>query len=235
MKSGRETFPRKKLHPYIVYNCAMSVDGKISTVSNDSAYSCDEDWMRVHQLRNSMDGICVGIGTVIADDPKLRVKFIEPRRNPHRIILDSSLRIPLESKLLQFERRGVRVIVGATSSAFKNSRKVEELKSMNVELIEAGTGTSVDLHAFWAHVKTLGIHSVLLEGGGTLAFSMLRAGLVDEVRTFTSPCIVGGQAPPATSMAMGAGFGLVKDSIRLIVKEVKRLGVGIYSRYAVER
>ena len=231
----RETFPVMPRRPYTIYNCAMSLDGRTATVGKDSAFSGPSDWGRVHALRDAVEGICVGIGTVLVDDPKLRVKVIDNPRNPHRIVVDSMLRIPVDAQLLHVEREGVKVIVGTTTSGAANVDKVHALEAAGATVVACGTRTRVDLHVLWDTVKGAGINSVLLEGGGTLAWSMLEAGLVDEVRTYTAPYIVGGPVPGSVAITMGSGHPRVAGSFALELVEVHRVDDGSYSRHLVKR
>jgi 2,5-diamino-6-(ribosylamino)-4(3H)-pyrimidinone 5'-phosphate reductase len=87
----------------VTINTAMTVDGKIATISGDSAISSKQDLKRIHKLRSSVDAIIVGISTVLVDNPKLTVRLVKKKRkeDPVRIIIDSTGRIPLGSKLLK--------------------------------------------------------------------------------------------------------------------------------------
>ncbi|MHA1791286.1 MAG: 2,5-diamino-6-(ribosylamino)-4(3H)-pyrimidinone 5'-phosphate reductase [Promethearchaeota archaeon] len=231
---SKEKFPLLSGKPYTIYNCAMSLDGKTSTIENDSRFSGNEDWYRVHALRNSVDGICVGIGTVLSDDPKLRVKFIENPRNPHRIVVDSKLRIPTNAQLVHFEREGVKVYIGTTRFGMNNQEKVKELKNLSVKLIDTSTQDKVDLKILWSCLKEQGINSILVEGGGTLARSLFDEKLIDEVRVYISPVLVSGQSPPATSIIMGKGFKTVDEAIKLKLITIEKVGEGIFASFKVE-
>jgi 2,5-diamino-6-hydroxy-4-(5-phosphoribosylamino)pyrimidine 1'-reductase len=214
----------------------MSLDGKTASVGNDSAFSSDSDWRRVHALRNSVDGICVGIGTVLSDDPKLRVKFIEKKKNPHRIVIDSNLRIPIDAELLHIERDDVKVYIGTTFHATKSKvDKLKELKLLGVDTIACGEDTLVDVKKMWYQLKQKGINAILLEGGGTIAASMFDAGLIDEVRVFIAPVLLGGKIPPSVAIIMGKGFEKVNDGVALNLVNVKKMDGGIFARFLVEK
>ncbi len=230
----REIFPVRVDRPYTIYNCAMSLDGRTATTGNDSKFSGEQDWMRVHELRDSVDGICVGIGTVLADNPKLRVKYIEHPRHPHRIVVDSTLKIPVDAELIRFERAGVRVLIGTTVNATLDVSKMGALRSKHVEIYTCGNGPRVDLVGFWHVLKSQHIDSVLVEGGGTLAGSLLAAHLVDELRVFIASRIVAGPVPGATAMVMGLDFPVVERSIALELVNVERMGGGMYARYILK-
>lgn len=231
----REPFPALASRPYTIYNCAMSLDGRTATVGGDSAFSGPSDWKRVHELRDAVDGICVGIGTVLADDPKLRVKFVDAPRNPHRVVVDSSLRTPTDAQLLHVEREGVKVFIGTTTTGAANKAKVTALEAAGATIVTCGDGPKVDVAAFWRCLKAEGLDSILLEGGGTLAWDMLEAGLVDELRIYTAPCIVGGPVPGSVAMTMGPGHMTVAGAFTLEQVTVQQLDGGTYTRYRVHR
>lgn len=232
----REKFPAVDGRPYTIYNVAMSLDGRTSTVGGDSTFSGAGDWLRVHELRHSVDGICVGITTVLDDDPKLHTKFIDVPHHPHRIVVDSRLRIPLAAELLHFCREGVDVFVGTTqSSLIDEPAKARELENIGATCIPCGPGPRVDLLVLWGELKASGIDSVLVEGGGTVAGSLFRAGLVDEVRAFIAPVIVAGEVPPATAIVMDPGYKGVAGAIKLQLVEIAEIDDGFHARYLVKK
>ena len=113
--------------PYVISNVGMSLDGKLATIENDSRISGDEDLKRVHQIRKSVDGIMVGIGTVLKDDPRLTVHKINSKKedNPIRIVVDSNLRIPLNSRVLNDDAT---TIIATTENMGANN-KIKELEA----------------------------------------------------------------------------------------------------------
>jgi len=152
------------LKPYVISNVGMSLDGKLATVNNDSRISGPEDLKRVHRLRAMVDGIMVGIGTVLKDDPRLTVHKIEvsPKRNPVRIVVDSNLRIPLNARVLN---REAKTIIATTSKISKEKEeKLKELKKLeHVEVVETD-GDRVDLRKLMEILYKKGIRSILLGG-----------------------------------------------------------------------
>ena len=213
--------------PYVILNAAMSLDGKISTINGDGEFSDDIDWKRVHKLRADVDGIMVGIGTILKDDPKLRVKYFEG--NPARIIVDSTCRIPLNAKCIKFESERYPTIIGTTSKAPKD--KIEALKKLGVKVHICGSGPRVDLHDFLGQLRKNGIKKIMLEGGGTLNFSMFKENLVDEVRISMAPVIIGGKS--AVSLVEGNGFPRVTESVDLNLIKMEQLGKNILLSYRV--
>ncbi len=213
--------------PYVVLNSAMSLDGKIATPEGDSRLSSPEDLRRVHRLLASVDGIMVGLGTLLADDPKLMVKLVRGR-NPHRIIVDSKARTPLDAFVIKTAAK-TPTIIAVTSRASK--RRVRELENACATVLTCGRGPQVSLTLLLTRLRATGIEKILLEGGGTLSWSMLSEGLVDEVSVAISPRIVGGA--DAVTLAEGDGVARIKDAVRLRLVSVKDYGSDLVLRYRV--
>lgn len=191
--------------PYVVMKNAISLDGKIATYTGKSKWiSCEESRQQVQQLRNELTGIMVGINTVLADNPHLTCR-IENGRNPYRIIVDSQLRIPLDANVIGTDGK----CIVATIS--KNTEKINILRNMGVTVIEINSQKQVDLNQLMLRLGELKIDSILLEGGGTLNFSALQAGIVDKVITYISPKIIGGVS--AKTSVEGQGFSEIKDCV----------------------
>ncbi|MHA1268500.1 MAG: 2,5-diamino-6-(ribosylamino)-4(3H)-pyrimidinone 5'-phosphate reductase [Candidatus Helarchaeota archaeon] len=219
--------------PYCILNAAMSIDGKISTITGDVELSSKEDWIRVHKLRSEMDGIMVGINTIIKDNPKLRIKFFKRKTGKlHRIIVDSQLRIPLNSKVLNFELDNYPTIIITTTNAPEN--KVNQIKRMNSEIniIKCGSNNKVDLKIMVEKLKSLGINKILLEGGGTLNFSMLKNRLVDELRIAIAPVIIGGKN--AITLVEGYGFEKISNAIKLKLIKKQMFGHNLVLYYHIQ-
>ncbi len=215
--------------PYVILNSAMSLDGKIATSTGESRLSSPEDLRRVHRLRASVDGIMVGVGTLLVDDPKLTVKFFRGR-NPGRIIVDSNARTPPDAYVVRTASL-TRTIIAVTSKA--PDRRVNALKSAGATVLTCGRGSRVSLPHLLRRLRRMSIKKVLLEGGGSLNWSMLSQGLVDEISVAISPRILGGAN--AVTLVEGEGYGRVKDSIRLRLLEVKKYGSDLVVRYKALR
>ena len=204
-----------KDRPYCILNAAMSIDGKIATITGDIELSSKEDWIRVHKLRTEVDGILVGINTIIKDDPKLRIKYFNRKSGKlNRIVVDSKLKIPLTSKILRYKLNKYPTIIATTENALHS--KVEQIKNLdlnNINIIICGKEKQVDLKIMSKKLKRLGINKILLEGGGTLNFSMLKNQLVDELRLAISPIIIGGSN--AISLVEGNGFEKISECVKL--------------------
>jgi len=214
--------------PFVILNAAMSLDGKIATCTGDSRMSSPADLRRVHGLRASVDGIMVGMRTLLRDDPKLTVKFARGRK-PHRIIVDSNAQTPLTSYVVRTARE-IPTIVAVTSRAPKN--RIEILERRGVEVFVCGKGPLVSVRLLLRILRKLGIRKILLEGGGALNWSMLSSGLVDEVSVAITPRILGGEK--AVSLVEGKGVALVKDAMKLRLLRTAKYGPDLVVHYKVQ-
>ncbi|HOW13420.1 2,5-diamino-6-(ribosylamino)-4(3H)-pyrimidinone 5'-phosphate reductase [Methanosarcina sp.] len=194
--------------PFIFINSAMSADGKLSTKERKQVkISGKLDFERVDELRANADAIMVGIGTVLADDPSLTVKSPERKaarkaagkdENPVRIVVDSAARTPLDADIFK-KGEGLRII------AVSNSAPAEKVKMLEEKALVIKTGTHrVDLTELATKLKEIGINSLMVEGGATLNWGMISAGLVDEIYTFIGNLIIGGKTAP--TFTDGEGF-----------------------------
>ena len=217
-----------KPRPYVLLNSAMSLDGKTATFTGDSHMSSPTDIRRVHHLRASVDSIMVGLRTVLRDDPKLTVKFHRPRITPTRIIVDSKANTPLASFVVRTAKK-IPTIIAVTSAAPETRTRLLEDKGVNV--LVCGKRSRVSLNILLRRLGSLGVHRLLLEGGGELNWSMISQGLVDEITVAITPRIVGGSNAP--SLADGEGFRIVKDAVRLKLLGTARYGPDLVARYKV--
>ncbi len=215
------------LRPYVILNAAMSLDGKIATFTGDSRMSSAADIRRVHRLRASVDAIMVGLRTLLVDDPKLTVKFVEGHK-PYRIIVDSNAQTSLASYVVR-TARDIPTIIAVTSRAKR--RRIEALKERGVTVLVCGEGPQVSLTFLLRRLRMLGIRRMLLEGGGTLNWSMLSHHLVDKISVAITPRILGGTG--AISLVGGRGAARVKDGVRLKPLNSARYGSDLVVRYKV--
>jgi len=217
----------RNLRPYVILNGAMSVDGKIATYTGDSRMSSPADFRRVHRLRASVDGIMVGMRTLLRDDPKLTIRSAEGRK-PNRIIVDSNAQTPVTSYVVRTAKE-IPTIVAVTSRAPKNRIKI--LDQRGVIVLVCGRGPLVSVKILLRTLRRLGIRKILLEGGGALNWSMLNNRLVDEVSVAITPRILGGQK--AVSLVEGRGSPLVRDGINLKLLNTMKYGPDLVVRYKV--
>jgi 2,5-diamino-6-(ribosylamino)-4(3H)-pyrimidinone 5'-phosphate reductase len=203
------------MKPKVILNAGMTLDGKIASKNQDSKISCSDDIERVHKLRAEVDGIIVGINTVMVDDPNLTVITQFKGRDPVRIIVDSKGRVPLTSKVL---RKGPDTIIAVSKIA--PIKRVEKIRKYATVLILGDT--EVNLESLMEELFKIGIKSLLLEGG-----------LVDEVMVAISPKIVGGRE--AITLVDGDGFGLISEGTKLKLREFYNLGEDLILKYEVIR
>ncbi len=203
--------------PYVVMKYAMTIDGKIATFTGHSKWvSCEESRENVQLLRKRYSAIMVGIGTVLADDPMLNCR-IPGSRQPVRIICDSNLSIPLESNIVRTAQDYKTVI--ATSS--DDASKKEELKGLGCRILDIPSCDGLlDLEMLMRELGNMKIDSILLEGGGTINWSMVKDGLIDRVVTYIAPKFFGGDA--AKSPVEGQGFEEPFQAMNLKVVSVRR-------------
>ena len=197
--------------PFVTLKTAMTLDGKIATAAGKSQWITGEAARRrVHEMRDVADAIVVGIGTVLADDPSLTTRLADGTgRNPVRVIVDSRARTPLAAKVVQ--DGAAKTLVAVTRAA--PEERCAALEAAGVEVVRAGEGERVDLAALMRLLAAREYTSVFVEGGGTLNFSLLAAGLVDKIHAFIAPKIVGGK--DALTPVEGAGFAGLADAVVL--------------------
>lgn len=178
--------------PFVVLKAAMSLDGKIATAEGESQWiSCEASREEVHRLRHELTGIMAGIGTVQADDPMLNCR-IPGGKQPIRIIVDSHLQIPENSKLVSSAKEYPLIVATVENS---DAVKKERLEACGAQIVEmpADPDGHVDLNILMERLGEMKIDSILLEGGGRLAEGALQAGIVDKVQFYIAPMLIGGE------------------------------------------
>ncbi|WP_435368005.1 bifunctional diaminohydroxyphosphoribosylaminopyrimidine deaminase/5-amino-6-(5-phosphoribosylamino)uracil reductase RibD [Paenibacillus pasadenensis] len=208
-----------KRQPFVTIKAASTLDGRIASKTGDSRWvTGPEARQAVHALRHRHTGIMIGIGTALADDPSLTTRLPVPGIHPVRIVADSSLRLPLASKLVQ-DRTAPTLVLAAADAPLEREA---ELRAAGVEVLRCGSGSKVDLADAMGQLAARDIGSILLEGGGKLSGSMLEAGLVDRIALFMAPKIIGGYEAPASFQF--SGFSRMADAIELEDVELERYG-----------
>jgi diaminohydroxyphosphoribosylaminopyrimidine deaminase/5-amino-6-(5-phosphoribosylamino)uracil reductase len=205
--------------PFVTAKWAMTLDGKTAVASGDSRWVSSEPARGlVHQLRGRMDAIAVGIATVESDDPELTARPPGPRC-PARIVLDSTARLPLASKLVRSARE-VPVLVAVTERA--PTRRREELARRGCDVLAFPSADMVPVPALLEELGRRGMTNILVEGGGRVLGSFLDAGQVDAVEVFLAPILEGGDH--AHTAARGRGCARMHEALRLREPEVSRVG-----------
>ncbi|KZL91254.1 bifunctional diaminohydroxyphosphoribosylaminopyrimidine deaminase/5-amino-6-(5-phosphoribosylamino)uracil reductase RibD [Clostridium magnum] len=208
--------------PFCILKTAMTLDGKIAAYTGDSKWITNElSRKHVHQLRHRVSGIMVGIGTILADDPLLTTRLDTGNgSDPTRIIVDSSLRIPLEAKVLHVESKA-KTIVATTELADKD--KIKALEDMRVEVIITPLKNNrVDLSYLMKALGERGIDSVLLEGGSELNYSAIEEEIVDKVNAFIAPKIIGGRE--AKTPIGGTGKAVMSEAVSIEKLQIHSFG-----------
>lgn len=214
--------------PYLVMKYAMTLDGKIATFSGKSKWITGEKARKhVHQSRHKYSGIMVGVNTVIWDDPMLTCRIPEGK-NGTRIVCDTSLRIPISSKIVQTAREISTFI--ATSS--QEMDKIKKISDMGCKVIQVPEKDGhIDLNILMQKLGEEKIDSVFLEGGSALNFSAMRSGIVNKVEVFISPKIFGGSG--AKSPVGGMGIENPDNAFKLVRKNIKIFGEDLLLEYEV--
>ncbi len=208
--------------PFVTAKFACSLDGKIATKTGESfGISSPESLKFTHSLRDINDAIMVGSGTILKDDPSLTTRLVDRGKNPIRIVVDSLAKISLNAKILK--DNAAKNIIAVTSNAPKE--KISALKNLGADIIFAGDGDRADLKILLRSLARREITSVLVEGGGTLHWSMFRENLVDKVHAFITPKIIGGKN--AVTAVDGEGFEKLSDVVRLKNLTAENLGPDI--------
>ena len=202
------------MRPYVILNAAMTLDGKIATATGSSNISGKKDLERVHEIRKECDAIMVGIGTVMADDPRLTVHKIDarPEDNPVRVVVDSRCRTPSDARITNGDAKTIIAGANEYKEEFMKSEAYEKLKKRGVKFFFSGD-RRVDLKALMNYLHEEGIDKLMLEGGATLNFSMIRLGLIDEISICVAPMVVGGA--DAKTFFDGDGFNTMDESVKL--------------------
>ena len=206
----------EKSNMHIILSAAISIDGKISTRSNDSKLSSQEDSIRLHKLRSKVDAILIGKNTLLQDDPLLTVRHTKGK-NPTRIILDSKGTISKNSKIIKTSDK-IPTIIAVSKKISKAN--LSKLKKLPVEIIISGEN-SVNLKLLMKKLATKKIKTILVEGGGTVNWEFIKNNIFDELIITLSPYLIGGN--DAISLVEGKGFAKIVNSPNLKLKSVKRL------------
>jgi len=208
---------------YIIAKWAMSLDGRIATRTGESRWISGEESRRlVHEMRNVVDAVVVGLGTVLRDDPALTCR-LPGGRNPVRIVVDSACRISQDANLVRTARE-TRTIIAATDAAPEAS--VRAIEAAGCEIMRLPSrGGRVSLAGLAAETGRMRMTNLLVEGGGEVLASAFEEGIVDEVRVFVAPVIIGGSGAP--SPVGGAGAESLAQAQRLGRVTARAVGVDV--------
>ena len=205
--------------PYVVMKYAMTADGKIATHTGASRWiTGTEARKKVHEDRNRYSSIMVGVGTVIADDPMLNCR-IENSRDPIRIICDTTLKTPINSRIIETAKLIPTILLTAQADKRKHQPYIEKGCQM---IPIPHQNNKLNLKSAMQILAKQGIDSILLEGGATLNASALEAGIIQKVQTYIAPKLFGGASAPTPI----AGQGVAHPNQAYILKNQKITTLG---------
>ena len=180
---------------YLGLKLAASLDGRIATRTGASKWiTCSDSRVRVHLLRTKHDAVLVGINTVIADDPRLTVREV-PGRNPIRVVVDSKLRLPTGSQMVQTAKE-VPTCAVTTVDAPREAEDILVELGVSVIRVPATAEGRCDMRAALKELAAREVVSVLCEGGAELAGSLLALALPDQMHVFVAPVLLGPRGRP---------------------------------------
>jgi len=205
--------------PYVLLKLAASIDGRIATARGESRWISGPAARRwVHELRNQVDAVMVGSGTVLADDPALTCRM-RGGRDPLRVVVDGRLRISPRARIVRQRSRAATLIAVTVSAP---PARVRALARAGAEvMVVPGRRGKVLLASLLRELAARGVVSVLIEGGGELAAAALRAQLVDRLLVVTAPMVIGGDGRP---MLGSLGLGRLANAPRIVDERTSRLG-----------
>ena len=208
--------------PYVTLKYAMTMDGKIATFAGHSQWITGETARaRVHRDRHLNTAIMVGVGTILADDPLLTCRLPEGGgKNPIRIICDTSLRTPLTAKTVNTTDEAATIIATAENDPARHTPYLA--KGCQILVVPKDSSGSIDLKILMVQLGMMKIDSILLEGGGTLNWSALAAGIVHRLQTYIAPKIFGGKS--ALSPVAGTGIEFPSQAVKLTSPRVTAIG-----------
>ncbi|MCR5507912.1 MAG: bifunctional diaminohydroxyphosphoribosylaminopyrimidine deaminase/5-amino-6-(5-phosphoribosylamino)uracil reductase RibD [Lachnospiraceae bacterium] len=212
--------------PYVVLKYAMTMDGKIATVSGQSKWITSEaSRNEVQYMRHRYMAIMAGIGTVIADDPMLNTR-VDGLRSPLRVICDSNLRISPDSNIVKTASE-YKTVVAYCSDEGSNASRLEAM-GVSLEKMPSKDG-HIDMKALLKRLGELGTDSVIVEGGGTLNDSLLRDDLIDRAEVFVAPRMFGGSTAPTP--VGGKGIADIKGAPGFELEKVTCHGADVHLSY----
>lgn len=204
--------------PFVTLKTAVSLDGKTATVTRESKWITGEQAREdVHMYRHRHEGILVGVETVIQDNPSLTARLPAGGRNPIRIVLDNSLRIPIDARIINDDAAPTWVV----TAKHPPKEKVRQLHDLNITVIEMDT-EQIEISALLKCLGERGLMSLFVEGGATVHGSFLTADAFQQALVYVAPTLLGGKNAPAAFL--GEGISLLRDAPALTFQTVEQLG-----------
>jgi diaminohydroxyphosphoribosylaminopyrimidine deaminase/5-amino-6-(5-phosphoribosylamino)uracil reductase len=205
--------------PYLILKAAMTLDGQLATSAGESRWiSSVASREHGHRLRDRVDGILTGAGTVLVDDPQLTVRLADGR-NPARIVVDGQLRTPLSAKVYAGVPGGCFLVTAVDIPP----ERLRPYRDQGIEIVQVSrVAGGLDLAEAMGRLGGYNLMCLLVEGGGALNRALLRAGLVDRLVLFVAPLLFGGN--DGTPLFAGAGVTRLADALHLNDLQVSRIG-----------
>jgi len=204
--------------PFVTFKCAMTLDGKIATVTGESRWiSGEQSRLQVHKMRAANDAIMVGVDTIIADNPQLNVRHVKGN-DPLRVIVDTHLRTPESVGVLE-GGAAQRTIIATTESDLEVHQRYTR-HGAKIIVCEELDGR-VSMPDLLKNLGKLGIQSILLEGGSRLAGEMVKRALIDEFAIFIAPKLLGSDGFAPFSIL---GITSMENAVKLDFGQVTRIG-----------
>lgn len=214
--------------PFVHLKTAISLDGRIATTSGHAAWITDEAARsEAHAMRSEVDGVVVGIGTVLADDPELSTRLFSGR-NARPVVFDAEARIPVDSRLVRDRGREL-LLLTAEEPERDAAARAAELERRGVQVLRIPVTTQppspnrrprLDLPAAVRALDRVGLRSLLVEGGGTLVTAFLREGMFDRFSAFIAPIVIGAGVDAVGDL----GTRRIDDAVRFDGVAWRRIG-----------
>mgnify|MGYP001770656682 CR=1 FL=1 len=217
------------MRPYVIIVSEVSVDGKLTLYRGASSKELmslmdQEAYRYLHEIRAKVDGIMVGCETVRTDNPSLTVRYAEGK-NPTRIIPCSTANVPLDANI--FSKDAPTIIVTTTRAP---QERIEKIKALGAQVLVMGEDL-VDFDRLLPHLYSIGIKSLMVEGGASINWELIKRGYVDEIRLIHLPVVVGGENVP--TLVGGEGFKSLKNLLHLRLRAHFKRGHHLITEWEV--
>ena len=217
------------MRPYVIIVSEVSVDGKLTLYRGASSKELitlmdQEAYRYLHEIRAKVDGIMVGCETVRTDNPSLTVRYVEGK-NPTRIIPCSTANVPLDANI--FSKDAPTIIVTTNRAP---AERVQKIRSIGAEVLVVGEDL-VDFERLMPILYERGIRSLMVEGGASINWELIRRGFVDEIRLIHLPVIVGGENVP--TLVGGEGFKSLRNLLHLRLRSHFKRGKHLITEWEV--
>ncbi|MFT9847475.1 bifunctional diaminohydroxyphosphoribosylaminopyrimidine deaminase/5-amino-6-(5-phosphoribosylamino)uracil reductase RibD [Aneurinibacillus sp. REN35] len=205
--------------PFVTVKTAMTLDGKVATYAGSSRWITGEEArLEVHRMRHAHDAILVGVNTVLTDDPKLTTRLALGGKNPIRVIVDTTLRIQSDAKVLTDGEAPTWIFT--TERA--DQMKWKQLEEMGIRVFSTGDDVKVNIDQLLSQLGEQQISSLLVEGGSQINSAFLHARAIDKIVSYVAPKLIAGQGAPTPFG--GLGIEEMDDAISLADLSFEQIG-----------